>query len=59
MNGFVAASADAADLAEAIERVHDAGPGAAGGHRRWFDRNARRLSLDGSLETVLAAYRVG
>jgi hypothetical protein len=24
--------------------------------REWFARNARRLSLEGSLETVLAGY---
>lgn len=56
-NGFVAPSASPADLAAAIVRVHAAGPALREATAAWFDRNARRLSLDGSLESVSAAYR--
>jgi glycosyltransferase involved in cell wall biosynthesis len=55
-NGFVAASDSPEDLAAAIERVH------AGGHAlrertaAWFRDNARRLSLEASLESVVAVY---
>src|SRR3954447_21416326 len=56
VNGFVADSADAGDLAEAIERVHAAGPQLRTSTAEWFGRNARRLSLEGSLEAVAASY---
>lgn len=56
-NGFVARSAGETDLADAIERVHAAGPALREATAAWFGRNARRLSLDGSLEIVSAAYR--
>jgi glycosyltransferase involved in cell wall biosynthesis len=56
-NGFVAPSADAEDLAAAILRVHEAGDALRRSTADWFRRNARRLSLESSLETVLAAYR--
>jgi glycosyltransferase involved in cell wall biosynthesis len=56
-NGTVARSASPEDLAAAILRVHDAGPALRDATAAWFARNARRLSLEGSLETVLAAYR--
>jgi glycosyltransferase involved in cell wall biosynthesis len=55
-NGFVAASDSPEDLAAAIERVH------AGGHAlrertaAWFRANGRRLSLESSLERVVAVY---
>jgi hypothetical protein len=55
-NGFVAPSAAPADLAEAIARVHAAGPALRTSTAAWFARNAERLSLGRSLETVLAAY---
>jgi len=55
-NGFVAATAAAADLAAAIERVHDAGPALREQTCAWFARNAERLSLEGSLRRVLASY---
>ena len=41
------ASADADDLAAAIVRVHEAGPALRESTADWFERNARRLSLDG------------
>ena len=56
-NGFVARSAAPADMAEAILRVRDAGPALRERTADWFERNARTLSLESSLETVLAAYR--
>ncbi len=56
-NGFVAPSAEAEDLAAAILRVHEAGDALRRSTADWFRRNARRLSLESSLETVLAAYR--
>ncbi|HZV72972.1 MAG TPA: glycosyltransferase family 4 protein [Conexibacter sp.] len=55
-NGFVAKSASPEDLAAAILRVWDAGPALREATAGWFGRNAERLSLDCSLETVLAAY---
>jgi glycosyltransferase involved in cell wall biosynthesis len=56
VNGFVAASADADVLADAIARVHEAGEAMRASTADWFRRNEERLSLAGSLATVLAAY---
>jgi glycosyltransferase involved in cell wall biosynthesis len=55
-NGAVADSAEPAELAAAILRVHEAGPALRESTAAWYDRNADRLSLERSLETVLAAY---
>ena len=44
------------DLAAAIVRVRAAGPALRESTAAWFGRNARRLSLEQSLATVLAAY---
>ena len=55
-NGTVAASADAAELGQAIVRVHRAGDALRDATLAWYRRNARRLSLDNSLDTVVAAY---
>lgn len=55
-NGFVAASASAADLAAAIVRVHRAGFPLRASTAAWFTRNMERLSLEHSLEAVSAAY---
>jgi glycosyltransferase involved in cell wall biosynthesis len=57
VNGVVAASASAADLASAILRVHDAGMSLRESTAAWFAANAERLSLSGSLDAVTAAYR--
>jgi glycosyltransferase involved in cell wall biosynthesis len=57
VNGFVAASADPEALAAAILRVHAAGPALRESTAAWFARNAERLSLGRSLQTVLGAYR--
>jgi glycosyltransferase involved in cell wall biosynthesis len=59
VNGAVAASADAAALAAAIVRVRDAGPALRHSTADWFARNARRLSIDSSLDRVVDAYRRG
>jgi glycosyltransferase involved in cell wall biosynthesis len=56
VNGVLAASASPADLAAAIVRVHDAGARLRDSTRAWFARAARRLSLEHSLEQVLASY---
>jgi glycosyltransferase involved in cell wall biosynthesis len=55
-NGAVAESVEPVELAAAILRVHAAGPALRESTAAWYDRNADRLSLDRSLETVLAAY---
>jgi len=56
-NGVVARSAAPEDLAEAILRVRDAGPALRERTAAWYARNARRLSLEQSLERVAEAYR--
>ena len=55
-NGFVASSADPSEIADAILRVHDAGPTLRDATAEWFNENARRLSLDSSLDTVVERY---
>jgi glycosyltransferase involved in cell wall biosynthesis len=57
VNGVIAASASANDLADAIVRVNDAGDALRRSTCEWFARNARRLSLGASLEQVAASYR--
>src|SRR5262249_18477825 len=57
VNGFVAASASAEDLAAALVRVRDAGDALRASTAAWFAENADRLSLATSLERVLAVYR--
>jgi glycosyltransferase involved in cell wall biosynthesis len=56
VNGAVAPSVEPRDLAAAIVRVHHAGPPLRESAAEWFRRNAQRLSIDGSIERVLAAY---
>jgi glycosyltransferase involved in cell wall biosynthesis len=56
VNGVIARSSDPRSLAEAIARVHRAGPELRRSTADWFARNARRLSLDGSLDRVVDAY---
>jgi glycosyltransferase involved in cell wall biosynthesis len=55
-NGFVASSASPEDLAAAIERVADAGQPLRERTADWYRRNARRLSLDASLDRVAEGY---
>jgi len=57
VNGFVAPSASAEDLAAAILRVREAGAALRASTAAWYAANARRLSLAESLERVAAAYR--
>ena len=56
-NGFVAPTASPEDLAAAIVRIDEAGDELRRATAAWFRRNSRRLSLESSLEKVLAAYR--
>jgi glycosyltransferase involved in cell wall biosynthesis len=56
VNGFVAPTASAQDLATAILRVHAAGMTLRRSSTDWFVRNATRLSLEHSLEIVLDGY---
>jgi glycosyltransferase involved in cell wall biosynthesis len=55
-NGAVAESIEPSELAAAILRVYEAGPKLRESTAAWYERNADRLSLDRSLETVLAVY---
>ncbi|HST34319.1 MAG TPA: glycosyltransferase [Solirubrobacteraceae bacterium] len=59
VNGTVAAGADPHALAEAIVRVHDAGPALRESTVRWFAENAEELSLEHSLREVLRSYGAG
>jgi glycosyltransferase involved in cell wall biosynthesis len=56
VNGFVAAAAEPAQIAEAIVRVHEAGAALRESTARWFAENAQRLSLESSLRSVLDVY---
>jgi glycosyltransferase involved in cell wall biosynthesis len=55
-NGVVAPSASAEDLAAAIVRVHRSGYALRESTAAWFARNAERLSLERSLETLSSYY---
>jgi glycosyltransferase involved in cell wall biosynthesis len=55
-NGFVAASAAPEELAQAILRVHKAGPSLRLSTAEWFRRNAGTLSQESSLDAVLESY---
>jgi glycosyltransferase involved in cell wall biosynthesis len=57
VNGVVARSVEPQHLAEAILRVHDGGAALRRSTADWFERNGERFSLDGSVGTVLEAYR--
>jgi glycosyltransferase involved in cell wall biosynthesis len=57
VNGFIAPSASAEDLAEVILQVAHAGRALREQTAKWFADNATRLSLGHSLEIVLDAYR--
>jgi glycosyltransferase involved in cell wall biosynthesis len=56
VNGFVAASASAEDLAAAIGRALAGGLELRRSTAAWFSANAQRLSLESSLERVQSAY---
>jgi len=55
-NGIVADSAEPQALADAIVRVHEAGPELRRSTAEWFRRNRERLSVESSLDTVLGVY---
>ena len=56
-NGVVARSAEPQELADAILRVHAAGPELRSSTAAWFRRNRERLSLESTLETLNDVYR--
>jgi glycosyltransferase involved in cell wall biosynthesis len=56
VNGLIAPSAAPADLAAAIVAVVHAGASMRSSTAQWYARNAERLSLERSLEQVLATY---
>lgn len=56
VNGFIAPSTDPAELADAIIAVADGGHALREQTAAWFARNAERLSIEGSLRTVVASY---
>jgi glycosyltransferase involved in cell wall biosynthesis len=56
VNGFVCESSDPPAIAAAIVRVHEAGPALRESTARWYALHERELSLQGSLQTVLASY---
>ena len=59
VNGVVARSTDPAELSRAILRVYEAGDALRASTADWFARNAHRLSLESSFETVIEAYEEG
>ena len=56
VNGTVAASATADDLANAIVRIYEGGPALRESTATWFRDHRDELSLDRSLDTVVEAY---
>jgi glycosyltransferase involved in cell wall biosynthesis len=56
VNGLIAQSAEPAELAAAIVAVLAAGPALRASTSEWFARNAEALSIERSLEAVLASY---
>jgi glycosyltransferase involved in cell wall biosynthesis len=56
VNGYVAASADPDDLAAAIVRVREGGMALRERTAAWFGEHATELSLENSLQTVVASY---
>jgi glycosyltransferase involved in cell wall biosynthesis len=56
VNGFVAPTAGAEDLAAAILKVQAGGEALRRSTADWFARNAERLSIDSSIGRVVASY---
>lgn len=56
VNGVIAPSASAQDLAAAILRVHEQGEAMRASTAAWFTADATRLSLKTSLQAVLRSY---
>jgi glycosyltransferase involved in cell wall biosynthesis len=59
VNGLVAPTASAEDLAEAIVRIHRQGQAFRVSTADWFARNARRLSMSSSLDQITRIYGDG
>ncbi len=59
VNGVIVGEPTAEAIAEAIVRIHEAGPPLRERTARWFAENAQRLSLQSSLRTVLDVYAGG
>jgi glycosyltransferase involved in cell wall biosynthesis len=59
VNGVVAPSPAPEDLSAAFVRIHEEGAALRASTADWFVRNARRLSLESSFETVTTAYARG
>lgn len=55
-NGYIAPSAQPGDLADAIVAVCSAGDSLRDSTAHWFEDNVERLSIEGSLDTVVVAY---
>ncbi len=55
-NGMIAPRSDPEAIAEAIVAVHERGLALRQSTAAWFAENAERLSLESSLEIVLASY---
>jgi glycosyltransferase involved in cell wall biosynthesis len=56
VNGTIAPSSEPQAVADAIVRIHRAGLALRQSTAAWFAENAERLSLEHSLEIVLASY---
>jgi glycosyltransferase involved in cell wall biosynthesis len=57
VNGFIAGSAEPAELAEAVVRVIEAGAELRQSTLEWYWRNREALSIEGSLAKVEDSYR--
>jgi glycosyltransferase involved in cell wall biosynthesis len=56
INGFVAESGDPEALAAALSDVHSLGQALVASTAKWFDANADRLSINGSIATIERTY---
>ena len=56
VNGFIAASIDAAELAAQIVKVHREGPELLLRTHKWFTEHAREVSIDAAVERIEGAY---
>jgi glycosyltransferase involved in cell wall biosynthesis len=57
VNGVLCHSTRPGEIASAILRIHEAGFALRLQTLRWFAANAARLTIDGSLPTIVEAYR--
>ncbi|HEY2537297.1 MAG TPA: glycosyltransferase [Solirubrobacteraceae bacterium] len=58
-NGFVCANSDPRTISEEIVRTHEAGMRLRESTAHWYEHHAHELSLESSLQTVLASYGGG